>query len=66
MDKEGRKSREEFIKSKFVVCSCGYNNNIKNIKIYGTCLKCKKILDNKAYFKRQIFLKNGDKQRKFI
>lgn len=34
-----------------VKCECGYYNLNHNVKIYGTCLKCKKTLDEKAKFK---------------
>ena len=63
MDKEGAKPYSDFIKEHFTICSCGYNNKNKYVKTYGSCLKCGKILDKKAYFNRQLFLKMRDKQR---
>ena len=34
-----------------VVCECGYCNKKYNVEYYGTCTRCKKILDEKAKFK---------------
>lgn len=42
---------EEFINKKFIVCSCGYNNHKQAIDTYGTCIRCNKILNERAYFK---------------
>ena len=35
----------------FIVCDkCGYNNFDYNVERYGTCLRCGKVLDEKAKF----------------
>lgn len=33
-----------------IICECGYQNKRYNIKKYGTCLKCKKVLDPRVRF----------------
>lgn len=40
-----------------MTCGCGYNNKMKNVKIYGTCTKCGKTLDEKARFRYEMFCK---------
>lgn len=42
---------------KFIVCPfCGYNNvEERLINKYGTCLRCSKIIDKKAYLKRRLW-----------
>ena len=45
------KNREELMKKNFVTCECGYNNSKERFHLYGKCLRCGKILDNKIYFK---------------
>lgn len=40
-----------------VKCECGYQNLSNNVKIYGTCTRCHKILDDKAYFKHEMYKK---------
>jgi len=39
---------------KHIKCTCGYNNKENNVKIWGTCRGCGKILDDRAYFKYQM------------
>lgn len=41
-------------KEKHIICECGYQNKPFNVKIWGTCTRCRKILDEKAYFKYQM------------
>lgn len=36
---------------------CKYQNSLKNVKIYGTCKLCGKILDEKAKFQYEMFCK---------
>lgn len=49
---EEKKIKKEF----FVVCQfCGYNNKYKRFQIYGTCLRCHKIIDPKIYLKRKLW-----------
>ena len=44
----------EFIGKDFVVCPhCGYYNEEKRFQLYGTCLRCHKIVDKKIYLKRR-------------
>ena len=38
-----------------VKCECGYNNLPENVKQYGTCTKCGKVLDGKAKFRRGMY-----------
>ena len=43
-----------------VVCEkCGYNNKESFAKFFGTCLRCKNIIDEKAYFKYEMNYKLG-------
>ena len=38
----------------FVKCECGYNNLPENVKKYGTCRRCNKVLDEKAKFEYEM------------
>lgn len=49
-----RISREQFIKDNFVICECGYWNNKRAVDWYGDCVCCKKVLNDKAYFKYRL------------
>lgn len=53
-------------KYKFVVCTfCGYNNEEERlVNKYGTCLRCSKIIDKKAYLKRKLWEANHKKKIK--
>lgn len=51
-----RIEREEFNKQ-FIICECGYHNPKENIKKYGACKGCKKVLDEKAKYKYEMFCK---------
>ena len=42
--------KKEKVKIEFVTCECGYNNQTNNVKRYGTCRGCRKVLDAKAKF----------------
>lgn len=45
----------KFIQERFVTCKyCGYNNEKKRLENYGTCLRCRKIIDGKSYLKRKL------------
>ncbi len=33
-----------------IICECGYQNHKENVKRYGTCRCCGKVLDQKAKF----------------
>lgn len=44
-------------KLKLVPCECGYNNKEYNIKRYGTCTRCGKVLDKKARFDYEMICK---------
>lgn len=48
------KTTKEFVSERYVTCSCGYNNEKGRLKFFGTCLRCGKILDEKANFKKMI------------
>ena len=53
-----KKSKEEFIKDTGLIrCTCGYYNKDFNVKTYGTCTRCHKVLDSKAYFQYKMTLK---------
>lgn len=40
-----------------IVCECGYKNQPNNVKIYGTCTRCKKVLDEQAKFRHDMYNK---------
>lgn len=40
-----------------VVCECGYNNQPNNVKTYGTCTRCGKVLDEQAKFRHDMYNK---------
>lgn len=42
---------------KHIVCECGYNNQPWNVKKYGTCTRCGKVLDPKAKFDYEMIVK---------
>ena len=47
------KQFEELIKCPY----CGYNNKKYNVKHWGTCTKCRKVLDKKEKFKMEMYKK---------
>ena len=47
-----------------IKCDCGYYNRKVNIKKYGTCTICGKVLDKKAYYKHKMIIKIGLKNKK--
>ena len=55
---------EEFIKKNYIVCSCGYRNKIENVNKYGTCLYCKKVLDEKVFFLKKLRQELKNENRK--
>lgn len=40
-----------------IVCECGYYNQPWNVKKYGTCTRCGKVLDAKAKFDYEMLVK---------
>lgn len=40
-----------------VVCECGYNNQLYNVKFFGTCTRCRKVLDPRAKFRYEMYKK---------
>lgn len=38
-----------------ISCECGYNNQPANIKRYGTCTGCGKVLDGKAKLEYEMY-----------
>lgn len=44
-------------KIELINCSCGYHNQPDNVKRYGTCRGCGKVLDKKAKFDYEMFCK---------
>lgn len=48
-------SIKRFVSERFVTCKyCGYNNEKKRLENYGTCLRCRKIIDGKSYLRRKL------------
>lgn len=44
----------------FVVCPhCGYNNEERRFNLYGTCLRCHKVIDQKVYLRRRLWEENN-------
>ena len=43
-----------------VTCEkCGYNNLPNFAHYFGTCLRCKNVIDEKAYFRRELSTRLG-------
>lgn len=40
-----------------VICECGYQNHKENVDRYGTCRGCGKVLDSKAKFDYEMYVK---------
>jgi len=40
-----------------IKCECGYCNHKDNVKRYGTCRGCGKVLDKKAKFNYEMYTK---------
>lgn len=49
--------KKERIKTEHVICECGYHNQPWNVKRYGTCTGCGKVLDKKAKFDYEMLIK---------
>lgn len=41
----------------FIKCECGYNNKPYNVKTYGTCTGCGKVLDKQSKFRHDMYNK---------
>lgn len=52
-----RIDREQWIKDNFIICDCGYCNNKRRVDFYGNCICCGRILNDKAWFKHNMFIK---------
>ena len=60
------KDKKKFIEDLFITCDkCGRNNERRRFELFGTCLYCGKVLDEKIYFKAQL-RKKAYKTHKFI
>lgn len=47
--------KEKWMQETFKICEyCGYNNPRERFEGFGTCLRCKKVLDEKVYFRAQM------------
>lgn len=57
-----KEKREKWLDENFVICECGYHNHKEPVNFYGICCKCKKVLNERAYFR--YMLKNKIKTRK--
>lgn len=53
------KREDKDLSDLFVVCECSYNNKKDRLERFGTCLRCGKVLDKRAYFKRMVSRKIG-------
>ena len=40
-----------------VICECGYYNQPENVSFFGTCTRCRKVLDPKAKFRYDMYKK---------
>jgi len=40
-----------------IKCECGYQNHKESVERYGTCKFCGKILDQKAKYKYEMFVR---------
>lgn len=57
--------RKKFIEEMFVVCDkCGYNNEKYRFQKYGTCLRCKHVIDERLHFKHQLWLASKKNSKK--
>lgn len=54
MIKAGSEKHKKFIEEHFITCECGYFNKKGRIDNYGFCLRCGKVLDEKAYLKYRV------------
>lgn len=41
----------------YIPCECGYSNHPDNVKYYGTCTRCGKVLDGQAKFRHDMYNK---------
>lgn len=48
------RNRSKWLEERIIICDCGYNNHKEAIDIYGSCIMCGKILDDRAYFRYQL------------
>lgn len=62
-----KKDKKRF---ELVICECGYNNQPWNVKKYGTCTRCRKVLDKKAKFDYEMICKlklwRNKKRRSYV
>lgn len=59
-----RKRKKEIDLSEiFVRCECSYNNRKDRLERFGTCLRCGRVLNERAYFKRVLSRKLGKRIR---
>lgn len=49
--------RKEEKQMDFIKCECGYNNKPYNVKTYGTCTGCGKVLDKQSKFRYDMYNK---------
>lgn len=40
-----------------IKCECGYENHVENVKKYGTCKYCGKVLDSKAKYNYEMYVR---------
>ena len=59
------KDFDEFMDKNYIVCPhCNYNNKIENVRTWGDCLNCGKILDEKLYFTKKLRLEIKKEKKK--
>ena len=49
------KKSKNIVCEEFIKCECGYSNEQRYIDIYGTCLKCGKVLNEQANFRHILY-----------
>lgn len=47
-------TKKKKVFTEHIICECGYNNQPWNVRNYGTCTRCGKVLDPKAKYKYEM------------
>ena len=47
-------TKKKKVFTEHIICECGYNNQPWNVRNYGTCTSCGKVLDQKAKYKYEM------------
>lgn len=51
------KKQREFHNTNVICENCGYQNHKENVKLYGTCRGCGRILDPQAKMKYEMYVR---------